>query len=318
MVPLDSILDDRRKPMRDRVALLLIVIVPFVAVLLAIPAAWREGGVPWDVVIMGVVFYVVSMLGITVGFHRYFTHRSFRAGRLLRIALALAGSLAIQGPVLHWVADHRRHHAFADRDGDPHSPWRYGTGLRALAKGMAFAHVGWLFNVKESNQDIFAPDLKRDADIRLISRFFALIAVVSLALPPLIEVMARGSWRHVLEAFILASLVRVFLVHHVTWSVNSVCHVFGSRSFDTRDRSTNFWPLAILSMGEAWHNAHHAVPACARHGVEKGQIDPSAWLIGLFERMGWATSVKWPEMFGHRELRMGAGQRSGIFDAVAR
>jgi stearoyl-CoA desaturase (Delta-9 desaturase) len=317
-----SILDSRRKPMREQVALFVVVVIPFLATLCTLPVA-REWGISWDIAILGVAFYMVSMLGITVGFHRLFTHRAFRASRVLRICLAVMGSLAIQGPLLRWVADHRRHHAFADREGDPHSPWRYGTGFWPLLKGMLFAHIGWLFDTQETNQAVFASDLGEDADARIVSRLFGLFAVVSLALPPLIEFAFGASLDHIIATFFWASLIRVFMVHHVTWSVNSVCHVLGSRRFSTKDKAANFWPLAILSMGEAWHNGHHAAPSCARHGVEKGQIDLSACVISLFERLGWVTNVKWADQFAYRvrtpgppksaiRLRASRGSRSRL------
>jgi stearoyl-CoA desaturase (delta-9 desaturase) len=285
--------------MREQVALFIVVVIPFAAMLCAVPMA-RTWGISWDIAALGIAFYTVSMLGITVGFHRLFTHRAFRANRTLRVCLGVAGSLAIQGPLVRWAADHRRHHAFADRDGDPHSPWRFGSSPWALLKGMFFAHVGWLFDFEETNQRVFAPDLVNDADVQVISRIFVLFATLSLALPPLIEYALGASPHHVAATFFWASLIRVFMVHHVTWSVNSVCHVLGSRPYSTRDRSTNFWPLALLSMGEAWHNGHHSAPSCARHGIGKDQIDPSAWLIAVFERLGWATNVKWPRESGDR------------------
>jgi stearoyl-CoA desaturase (delta-9 desaturase) len=193
------------------------------------------------------------------------------------------------------VADHRRHHAFSDRDGDPHSPWRYGTDLRSLSKGMLFAHVGWLFDRRQTNPERYAPDLLRDRALRRTSRLFVVWAGLSALLPPLIGGLVTTSWHGVWTAFFWATLVRIGLSHHVTWSVNSICHTIGTRPFTARDRSTNFWPLAILSFGESWHNLHHADPTCARHGVLRGQIDLSARIIWLFEKLGWARDVKWPD-----------------------
>ncbi|MBW8765836.1 MAG: acyl-CoA desaturase, partial [Geodermatophilales bacterium] len=242
-----------------------------------------------------VAFYSVACLGITVGYHRYFTHGSFKANRALRIALAVAGCMAIQGPVVQWVADHRRHHAFSDRAGDPHSPWRYGDDLRALAKGMFHAHIGWLFDRRQTNPARYAPDLLKDTALVRTSDLFVAWAFLSLALPALIGGLVTMSWTGAWTAFFWAGLVRVALLHHVTWSINSICHTIGSRPFASRDRSTNFWPLAILSAGESWHNLHHADPTCARHGVLRGQIDISARVIWAFEKLGWASSVKWPD-----------------------
>jgi stearoyl-CoA desaturase (Delta-9 desaturase) len=234
------------------------------------------------------------MLGSTVGYHRYFTHRAFRAKRPLRIALAIAGSMAVQGPILHWVADHRRHHAFADAPGDPHSPWLFGTSPLALARGAWHAHVGWILNRDLSNQQRFAPDMVADDDMRLIHRLFAPITIATLLLPAAVGWLFTNSMPGAMSAFFWASLVRVAFQHHISWSVNSICHIFGERPFAARDRSTNLWPLAILSMGESWHNLHHADPTSARHGVSRGQVDISARLIWVFEKLGWAYDVRWP------------------------
>jgi stearoyl-CoA desaturase (delta-9 desaturase) len=276
------------------VALWTFVIVPFVALAATVPVAWGWGLSPLDAV-MAVVTYVVAGLGVTTGFHRYLTHGSFKARRGLRIGLAVAGSLAVEGSPTQWVADHRRHHAFADRDGDPHSPWRYGTSVGALLKGLGYAHVGWMLNRESTNVRRFAPDLTADADIRRVDRLFLPLVAVSLFTPAVIGGLVTWSWTGALTGFFWAGLVRMALLHHVTWSVNSVCHVVGERPFASRDRATNFWPLALLSFGESWHNSHHADPTGARHGVLPGQIDPTARLIRVFEGLGWAYDVRWPD-----------------------
>ncbi len=286
----------------EQVALYIFVIVPFIALLAAIPLAWGWG-LSWTDIGLTVGFYVVSGLGITVGFHRYFTHSSFKANRGLKIALAIAGSLAIEGPVIRWVADHRRHHAFSDKEGDPHSPWRYGDDLPALLKGLGYAHVGWMFDVEQTNRERFTPDLMRDRDIVWVDRFFPMWVAISLLLPALLGGLITMSFVGALTAFFWASLVRVCLLHHVTWSINSVCHAIGQRPFNARDKSANFWPLAILSFGESWHNMHHADPTAARHGVLRGQIDISARLIRWFEVFGWATDVRWPSKERLAKLR---------------
>jgi stearoyl-CoA desaturase (Delta-9 desaturase) len=240
------------------------------------------------------VFYVVSGLGITVGFHRYFTHGSFKAARPLRIALAVAGSLAMQGPVVDWVADHRRHHAFSDKEGDPHSPWLFGTGPVALARGFWHSHTGWLFSRDQTNEKRFTPDLLADRDVMRVNRAFVLLSVATLLVPALLGGLLTWSWWGALTAFFWAGLVRVALLHHVTWSINSICHMIGDAPFAARDHSRNVWPLAVMSFGESWHNLHHADPTCARHGVQRGQVDISARVIQAFEKLGWATSVRWP------------------------
>ncbi|MFV2085767.1 acyl-CoA desaturase [Micromonospora sp. LOL_021] len=278
------------------IALGAFVTVPFLALIAAVPVAWG-GWLGWTDVAIGLVFYVVAGLGITVGFHRYFTHGSFKAKRWLRITLALAGSLAIEGNVIQWVADHRRHHAFSDIEGDPHSPWRFGTSVWGLTKGLLYAHVGWLFHRDLTNQERFTPDLLADKDIRRIDQLFPALVVFTMLAPAAIGGLATWSWQGALTAFFWAGLVRVALLHHITWSINSVCHVYGERPFEVRqgDKASNFWPLAILSFGESWHNLHHADPTCARHGVLRGQIDISARVIWLLEKTGAVSNVRWPK-----------------------
>ncbi len=282
-------------PRSAMVVLAVGVVVPFLALVAAVPWAWGWG-LSWLDVLLAVAFYLVSGFGVTIGFHRYLTHGALRAIRPFRLVLAVAGSLAMEGPVIQWVADHRRHHAFADREGDPHSPWRFGASVPGLAKGLFWAHCGWLFGRQSSNRDRFAPDLLADRDICLVDRWFPGLALASVLGPPLIGGLVTMSWSGALAAFFWATLVRIGLLHHITWSINSICHVYGERPFTTRahDRAANFWPLAIVSMGESWHNSHHADPTCARHGVMRGQIDPSARLIWLFERWGWVSDVRWP------------------------
>ena len=285
---------DGTKARGEQTALYIFVIIPFLAVLAAIPIAWGWG-LSWTDVVLFVVFYFITGEGITVGFHRYFTHGAFRAVRPLRIALAVAGSLAIEGPVIRWVSDHRRHHAFSDREGDPHSPWRYGETTGALMKGLFFAHIGWLFDVEQTNQAKYAPDLLADRDIRRVDALFPVWVATSLLAPAILGGLISWSWTGAFTAFFWASLVRVALLHHVTWSINSICHTIGERPYASRDKSANFWPLAILSFGESWHNSHHADPTCARHGVDRGQIDSSARTIWVFEKLGLASDVRWPK-----------------------
>jgi stearoyl-CoA desaturase (delta-9 desaturase) len=288
------------KGMPEQIALFAFITIPFLAILAAVPYAWGRG-LGWHDMLIAVVAYAVAGHGITVGFHRYFTHGSFRARRWLRVGLAVAGSLAIEGPVIRWVADHRKHHAFSDREGDPHSPWRYGETVPALVKGLWWAHSGWLFDVERTPRDKYAPDLMADKDLRRVEAAFPALVLVSLLAPAVIGGLWSMSWQGAATAFFWGSLVRIGLLHHVTWSINSICHAIGDRPFKSRDRSANVWWLAILSMGESWHNLHHADPTCARHGVDKGQIDSSARLIWVFEKLGWASDVRWP-----RPDRLGA------------
>ena len=277
------------------ISVYMFVIVPLLALLAAVAVAWGWG-LSWVDVMLALVFYALTCLGVTVGYHRYFTHGSFKTKRWMRIVLAVAGSMAVQGPILHWVADHRRHHAFSDREGDPHSPWLFGASPVAVARGFWHAHMGWLFKRDLTNQQRFAPDLLADRDIRIVHRLFGLCTLVTLATPAVLGGLITWSWWGAVTAFFWAGLVRMACLHHVTWSVNSICHMIGDRPFRARDKSANFWPLAILSMGESWHNSHHADPTCARHGVRRGQIDISARLIWLFEKLGWAHDVRWPNV----------------------
>ncbi|CRK55049.1 Fatty acid desaturase; Delta-9 fatty acid desaturase [Alloactinosynnema sp. L-07] len=270
------------------------ILVPFAALIAAVPLAWGWGLLGWVDIALAAFFYTFTCLGVTVGFHRYFTHGAFKANRPVRIGLAIVGSMALQGPILHWVADHRRHHAFSDRDGDPHSPWAFGTSPAALIKGFWHAHMGWIFDRKLTNAERFAPDMLADPDIRRIDKQFGLWTAVTMLAPALLGGLITWSWMGALTAFFWASLVRVSFLHHITWSTNSVCHIVGERPFKSRDKAANFWPLAILSMGEAWHNLHHADPTSARHGVRRGQIDISARLIWIFEKFGWVSEVRWP------------------------
>jgi stearoyl-CoA desaturase (delta-9 desaturase) len=278
----------------QQVGVYVFVFTPLVALLAAVPLAVLVGFLGWSDVVIGAVFYVVSGLGITVGYHRYFTHGSFKAARGLRIALAVAGSLAMQGPVIKWVADHRRHHAFSDKEGDPHSPWLFGTSTRALARGFWHSHTGWLFDRDLTNEERFTPDLLADTDVRRVDSLFGLWSVLTLVVPAALGGLLAWSWWGALTALFWAGLVRVALLHHVTWSINSICHLWGERPFAARDRSANVRWLAVLSFGESWHNLHHADPTCARHGVRKGQIDLSALTIRTVEKLGWATQVRWP------------------------
>jgi stearoyl-CoA desaturase (delta-9 desaturase) len=295
---------------KSRTQLLLVklfAIVPLLALVAAVPFAWGWG-LGWVDVGLALGFYTFTGLGVTVGFHRYLTHGAFKARTGMRAALAVAGSMAMQGPVVGWVADHRRHHAYADKEGDPHSPWLYGTGPVALAKGFWHAHMGWMFEREKTNAARFAPDLLADRTIRRVDNLFPVLTVVTLLAPAMLGGLITVSWWGAVTAFFWAGLVRVALLHHVTWSVNSICHMIGDRPFEARDKSANFWPLAIASMGESWHNSHHADPTCARHGVRRGQVDISARLIWAFEKLGWVYNVRWPtpERLA-RKLRTRAG-----------
>ena len=279
----------------EHVVVTAFLLVPFLAIVAAVPLAWGWG-LGWTDIGLAAGFYVVSALGITVGYHRYFTHRSFKANRPLRVVLAIVGSVAAQGSVITWVADHRRHHAYSDKEGDPHSPWLFGTSPAALARGFWHAHMGWLFERDKTNLRRFAPDLLDDRDLRIVDKLGLPITLAGILLPGVLGGVITLSWWGAVTGLFWGGFVRIGFLHHVTWSVNSICHMIGARPFASRDKAANFWPLAILSMGESWHNLHHADPTCARHGVLRGQVDISARVIWFFEKFGWARDVRWPKV----------------------
>ncbi len=264
---------------------------PLLGLGLAVVLLWGRGVNLRDLV-LAVVLYAITGHGVTVGFHRLLTHRSFVAARPLRVVLAVAGSMAFEGPVIGWVADHRRHHAFTDREGDPHSPHRYGSGPAARLRGLWHAHTGWLFEHDPTPQQQYARDLLADRPLVVVDRLFPLWSAVSLALPFGLGWLLGGTLATALSALLWAGAVRICLLHHVTWSINSLCHTFGRRDYRTPDRSTNVRALSVLSMGESFHNTHHAFPNSSRHGLEARQRDSSAALIDWFERRGWAREVR--------------------------
>jgi stearoyl-CoA desaturase (delta-9 desaturase) len=252
---------------------------------------WGWGLTPADVIVSAVL-YVLTGIGVTVGYHRLFTHRSFDARRRVRILLASTGSMSLEGSVISWVATHRRHHAYADKEGDPHSPHMEGDGLSGIMKGLWHAHLGWLFDVEKTSAERWAPDLLKDKDLRRIDAAFPWFAILSFALPAIIGFVVSGSAAGALRMFLWAGLARIFLLHHVTWSVNSICHFYGRRPFETTDESTNNWLLSLISFGESWHNNHHAFPTSAVHGLGRWQVDVSAAVIVALERLGLARNVK--------------------------
>ena len=267
-------------------------IIPFAGFVLAVWSLWGTGFTAVDATLFG-VFYVFTGLGITVGFHRYLTHGGFETKPWLRALFAVAGSMAIQGSVIAWVSDHRRHHAFSDRPGDPHSPHLdEGPGVKGVVKGLWHAHMGWLFKEELTAPQRWAPDLWKDPTMRKIDKYFPVWVVLSFALPPVIGGVVTGSVRGAVTAFLWASLARIFLLHHVTWSINSICHFYGNRPFQTPDHSTNNWILAIISFGESWHNNHHAFPTSAVHGIGKAQVDLSGGIIRFMQRLRLVRDVK--------------------------
>ena len=268
------------------------VVLPFSAVLAAIALSWNSLVSPADLAIAATM-YLFTAVGITVGFHRLLTHRSFQTSRRLEYLFAVAGSMAVQGPVIAWVADHRKHHAHTDVEGDPHSPHvGHDGGLRGMLSGLWHAHAGWLMsNQGRADWNRFAPDLYEDSGMRTINRNFVPLVLAGLALPALAGYLVSGTLAGAATGLLWGGLVRVFFVHHVTWSVNSVCHFFGSRRFDTDDRSTNVFWLSLPSLGESWHHNHHAFPRSASHGLKRSELDPSALIIAAMEKLGVARNV---------------------------
>jgi stearoyl-CoA desaturase (delta-9 desaturase) len=268
------------------------VIVPFLATMVAIVLLWNDL-VGFSDLAIAATMYLLTAIGITVGFHRLLTHRSFQTSKPLEYAFAVLGSMAVQGPVISWVADHRKHHAHTDAEGDPHSPHvGHGEGMQGVLAGLWHAHSGWLMSSQgRADWRRYAPDLYEDPRMRAIARHFAMLVIASLAIPALVGYAVTGTAAGAATALLWGGLVRIFFVHHVTWSVNSVCHFFGSRRFDTSDRSTNVFWLAIPSLGESWHHNHHAFPRSAVHGLRRHEVDLSALFIGAMERVGLARKV---------------------------
>ncbi|HVS99131.1 MAG TPA: fatty acid desaturase [Solirubrobacterales bacterium] len=268
------------------------VVVPFAATIVAIvllPGSLVSPGV----LAIAAFMYLVTAIGITVGFHRLLTHRSFQTSKGLEYTFAILGTMAVQGPVISWVADHRKHHAHTDKEGDPHSPHvGHGDGVAGVMSGLWHAHAGWLTETQgRADWKRYAKELYEDRGMRFLSRHFVAIIFISLLIPAALGFAITGTWLGALTGFLWGGLVRVFFVHHVTWSVNSVCHFLGTRRFDTDDHSTNVFWLSIPSLGESWHHNHHAFPRSAVHGLRRWELDPSALIITCMEKVGLARNV---------------------------
>jgi stearoyl-CoA desaturase (Delta-9 desaturase) len=276
----------------DRLITGLVTVVPILVLGVAAWQVW-DAVLGWHDLAVFAVLYIATGLGVTVGFHRHLTHRSFQTSRGMRATLAILGSAAVEGPVIPWVANHRKHHAFSDEEGDPHSPHvGHGGGLGGALRGLVHAHLGWLFvHTQRASKRRYAPDLLRDPVIRFVDRTFPLWAALGLAAAFGLGVALGGTVGAGLTALLWGGGVRIFLVHHVTYSINSLCHTFGRRVFDTDDHSRNLAWLALPALGESWHNNHHAFPTSAVHGLGRRQPDPSAWVIAGLERLGLVWNV---------------------------
>lgn len=276
-----------------RIANLLTVIIPFASLGVAIYLLWGRG-FSWLQLALLLSMYCVTGMGITVGFHRLLTHRSFETHRFIKLALTICGSMAVQGPILHWVATHRRHHQHSDHEDDPHTPHQHGGGILGFLRGVWHSHLGWMFQPDSPNLDRYVGDLMQDGLIKKTSALFPLWVFIGLLIPTVIGGLITWSWYGALAGLIWGGLVRIFLVHHVTWSVNSICHIWGSRPFRCGDQSRNNFIFGILAWGEGWHNNHHAFPTSARHGLRWWQLDFSYLVIQMLSSLGLAWNIRLP------------------------
>jgi stearoyl-CoA desaturase (delta-9 desaturase) len=276
----------------DRIATGAITVLPILCLGLVGWQLWARV-LGWSDLIVFAIMYVITGLGVTVGFHRLFTHRAFKTGKAVRATLAILGSAAIEGPVISWVADHRKHHAFSDREGDPHSPHvDHGVGVKGALKGLLHAHVGWLFiHTQRGLKTRYAPDLLADKVVKKINDTFIVWVLAGLAAPFLLGWLIGGTVVEGLTGLLWGGAVRMLVLHHSTYSINSLCHFFGRKQFSTGDESRNLSWLSVFTFGEAWHNSHHAFPTSARHGLKPWQFDPSAWVIWGLEKCGLAWDV---------------------------
>ncbi len=277
----------------QRVATLLVVTLPFLGLIAAIVKTWGWGVTATELALF-FGMYLISGLGITVGYHRLFTHRAFETSRPIRFLLAVFGSTAIQGPVNRWAAIHRQHHEYSDHTNDPHSPHLHGKGVRAVLAGAWHAHMGWMFKADPVHMDRYVQDLEADRTTKLASDLFCVWVLLGLLVPTVVGGLISGMWYGAWLGFLWGGLVRVFFVHHVTYSVNSICHLWGGRSFRSRDESRNNPICGVLAFGEGWHNNHHAFPSSARHGLRWWEFDSSYLVIRMLEFLRLARRVRLP------------------------
>ncbi len=282
-----------RVPPLAQMLKLIVIFVPFLGLVAAAILLWGWG-FNWVHLGLFLGMYIVTGLGITVGFHRLFTHRSFEAGGVVRFVLAALGSMAVQSPLLEWVALHRLHHQHSDQPGDPHSPHHHGSGILALLRGFWHAHIGWVFKADPPGMEHYVKDLRQDGVVRVAAALYPLWAILGLLIPALLGGVLTGSWRGALLGMLWGGLARIFLVHHLTWSVNSVCHLWGGQTYKVHDQSRNNLLFGILALGEGWHNNHHAFPTSARHGLRWWQFDLSYYVIRVLALVGLARNVRVP------------------------
>ncbi len=281
---------------KQKAMMLTAVIAPFVGVIIAAVLLWQVGMVNWAYIGMVVFGWLITTLGITVGFHRLCSHKSFDTYPWIRLFWTALGTMSIEGAPLTWCAVHRRHHSHSDKEGDPHSPHLSGYGFLGMLKGLFHGQIGWLFTGywSKPNYEKWIPDLIKDRMLVRMNNNYYWLVLLSLAIPTVIGYFIEGSWYGGLLGFIWGGLVRVFITHHITWSINSICHVFGNRDFKSSDHSTNNAICGILACGEGWHNNHHAFPSSARHGLKWWQFDLSWIVIRTMGLCGLAWNIKLP------------------------
>ena len=293
---------DGRISLTVRLVNLAAIVIPFLA-LISTPFFVWGWGFNWVDLGLLLAMYLITVLGITVGFHRLFTHRSFETNSVVKFVLAVLGSMAVQGPLLKWVAIHRRHHQHSDKLADPHSPSRHGQGALGVLRGVWHAHIGWMFLPDPEKLSSYVKDLRKDRAVRLASAWFPVWVALGLLIPAALGGVLTGSWAGAATGLVWGGLVRVFLVHHVTWSINSACHLWGRRPFQSDDESRNNFVFGYLALGEGWHNTHHAFPTSARHGLRWWQFDLSYWVIRVLAVLGLAWEVRVPTKAMQREKR---------------
>jgi stearoyl-CoA desaturase (delta-9 desaturase) len=291
-----------RAPLGVRLVTLVAITVPL-AGLLAAPLFLWGWGFSWvDLgLLLGMIF--LTAIGITVGYHRLFTHHAFETNIVVKFILAVLGSMAVQGPVLKWVATHRRHHQYSDRPDDPHTPYHHGHGVLGLIRGAWHAHIGWFFKPDPEDMTRYVPDLMKSHTLRAADSLFPLWVVLGLLIPAVLGGVISGTWAGVWTGLIWGGLVRIFVVHHVTWSINSACHLWGRRTYRSGDQSRDNVVFGVLAMGEGWHNTHHAFPTSARHGLRWWQFDVSYWVIRALALLGLAWHVRLPSRAAQRRER---------------
>jgi stearoyl-CoA desaturase (delta-9 desaturase) len=290
----DTRIEIEPMPLFNRIVTLIVIILPMAALVYGIVMLWNRG-FEWLHLVLLVSMYLATGIGVTIGFHRLFTHRAFETSRVVQAILGVLGSMAVEGSIFGWVADHRRHHQHSDRPDDPHSPHQHGEGILNMLRGFWKSHIGWLFD-HQTTRARYIKDLSQDRFVRTLSNLFPLWVLLSLLIPMGIAGLVSGTWTGALLGLVWGGLVRIMLVHHITWSINSVCHIWGTRPFKSNDQSRNNALFGILGFGEGWHNNHHAFPTSARHGLRWWEIDASWIIIWTMAKVGLVWNVRVPPL----------------------